>query len=514
MSLKLTHKVLIPYAFLILVIMGAFYGLHRLNQQVENITMLELSVKTLDSKLHALNARIQSGILTRQHSHTVGAARTAHEIEALIHTLGQQRPTALALSEPFQAFFVKAVSSSALFMENREADGAKRLEEVHALQTALERQLGQLIDTMDAERRALAGRQTLFMLSATAILVLLMGGVGVMTSRQVVAPIARIARKMREIAQGKGDLTTRMEVQSHDEVGAIAIAFNDMNEGLRTTIAHTAQSAEQVSEAANGLVLLIKQVEKASQTQQEAASAMAAAVEELTASVSQVADMTKESERSSTLTCEATEKGVTLASESSRQMKTLTTAGERASQLTEELIQESSKIQSLVGTIHEIADQTNLLALNAAIEAARAGETGRGFAVVADEVRKLAERTNTEATRIRHIVEGMSAVVSGISETIRHNTEEEQHESETSQEVRQLFKDVGEKALRSAQCVRDIANAMKEQSAAAYDIAHNVESVAQMAEHNTATVEEVTQNAQSLSALALDLRAQMGKFRF
>lgn len=514
MSLKLAHKVLLPFAVLGLIVIAAFVAVHSVNNQLNAANSLERDLLEVHAEVHELGSRVQAGILTRNDVHAVAAAKIALQVEQRLGALSDSHASATALFPAFQQFFVGVVSINALFLENREAEGAKRLDEVHALEDRIGNAIEAMLDELAAERERLAIFARSFMVGAVVVLVALMVLVGLIVSRQVVAPIRRIGDRMSEIARGRGDLTASLEVDSRDEVGAIAEGFNAMIGGLRTTIASTADSARQVADAAGGLASAIQQVQAASQAQGEAASSMAAAVEELTVSVSHVASMSQETEQAAQTTFNASQGGIELASASSDEMQALTASGLRAAELTSQLIEESNRIHGLVGTIHEIADQTNLLALNAAIEAARAGESGRGFAVVADEVRKLAERTNTEATRIRQIVDGMSSVVQSIAQTIRHNTEEEEHESETSKRVRELFTEVGAQAEAAAQRVRDIANAMQEQTAAATDIARNVESVAQMAEENNAAVGSVTESATRLKRLAEGLQQQLAGFRY
>lgn len=514
MNRSLATKILLPYALLGLIIIGVFAGLYHFNVRTEAAARFESALLETEVGINALAARMQTGILTRDDRHSISAAKLALEIGSHLQGLSHSAPEIKMMIPRFQDYFAGIVSISSLFLENRLDEGERQVERVETLHASMDAEVKKLIAAAGAEREALSHLSVSFMLGAVAILIVIMVAVGFVVARSVVAPIRRIAATMQEIAKGQGDLTGRIDVQSRDEVGAIATAFNDMLASLRQMIANTASSAHQLAEASRELSSQVTTVEQASQTQGQAASSMAAAVEELTVSVSHVSDMANDTETAAVDAADASRKGIKLAEASSSEMKELTHSGEKASDLANRLIEESKRIHGLVGTIHEIADQTNLLALNAAIEAARAGETGRGFAVVADEVRKLAERTNTEATTIRRIVDGMSSVVEQIAETIELNTKNELKESESAHEVSEIFSLVGQRSSDAAARIREIAHAMKEQTAAATDIARNVESVARMAEQNGMVVSSVSESATRLSTLADELRQRVSRFRY
>ncbi|MBI4985700.1 MAG: methyl-accepting chemotaxis protein [Rhodocyclales bacterium] len=196
--------------------------------------------------------------------------------------------------------------------------------------------------------------------------------------------LERLRDSMSGFATGEGDLTFRLGVDTHDEIGQTSAAFNQFAAKLQEIRGETRSVVQQLNEAAVKLTAASAKVSSGSHAQSELSLATAAAVEEITASIGQVAQRARE-------TLEDSKQAGFLAAEGARgvravadQMHTLAGAVAESSLQVEHLGARSREIGSIVGVIREIADQTNLLALNAAIEAARAGEQGRGFAVVAD----------------------------------------------------------------------------------------------------------------------------------
>ncbi|WP_225984794.1 methyl-accepting chemotaxis protein [Noviherbaspirillum aerium] len=221
------------------------------------------------------------------------------------------------------------------------------------------------------------------------------GGLGLLMiffiSRAIAAPVSRAARMLGEIADGNGDLSRRMTVESEDEVGELASGFNRFISSLNRTVGDIRNSTQTIAAAttqiAAGNLDLSSRTEAQASSLEETASAM----EELTATVRQNAESANQANR--------------LAVEASSQA---TRGGQVVDQVVQTMgsIKESSrKIVDIIGVIDGIAFQTNILALNAAVEAARAGEQGRGFAVVASEVRTLAQRSAQAAKEIKGLID-------------------------------------------------------------------------------------------------------------
>jgi methyl-accepting chemotaxis protein len=165
-----------------------------------------------------------------------------------------------------------------------------------------------------------------------------------------------------------------------------------------------------------------------------------------------------------------------------------------------------------VAAIRQIAEQTNLLALNAAIEAARAGEVGRGFAVVADEVRKLAEQSDKSAGEIGTILGHVSNGVAKVQQAIHNAAQEARRGGEASSSAETALGKIDEVTREIAISIRNIADVVGEQSAAAQSITRRVEAAAQVADETEGVASQVNDNAVQLSGLAQTLEGEMGRF--
>jgi methyl-accepting chemotaxis protein len=310
-----------------------------------------------------------------------------------------------------------------------------------------------------------------------------------------------------------GDLTRPIPEAGQDELGMMLAKMAQMQSKLRDLISAVRGNVERLNHSAGELSSAAGISANTVEMQSEAASGMAASVEELSVSIDQVEEHAREARRVTQSAGGQSEEGGRIIHQTADEMRNIAEAVNATAGTIRDLESFSGQISSIVGVIKDIADQTNLLALNAAIEAARAGEQGRGFAVVADEVRKLAERTGNSTQEITGMIDkiqqgtqravqemeaGVHRVNDGVS--LAHRAGDSVISIRTSSE-------------QVTQAVDDINLALKEQAAAAREIARKVEKIAQGAEENSATVNQTASSARQLEGLASELAALAGRFR-
>ncbi|WP_018153180.1 methyl-accepting chemotaxis protein [Leeia oryzae] len=326
-------------------------------------------------------------------------------------------------------------------------------------------------------------------------------------------PLTVLANAMEGLTEGHGDLTRRLKIESGDEIGRTAKAFNKLMDSLHGMFVDVRQQSQSVGEAAARLHQSAQMVRSASTHQAEAATATAASVEEVTVSIQYIADTVRDFEASAAETGKATSAGEGLVREMAHEISQINNSINAMADTMSKLGVQSQQVDTIVQVIKDIAEQTNLLALNAAIEAARAGEMGRGFAVVADEVRKLAARTAQATIEIGTIVSGIRTEIEAAS-TSMGNTRQQVNQGVTlSDKAADAISQVHGETGRLISGVSDIANATKEQAAASTDIAQNIERISSMVQNNSATVDDVANSVEQLEALSASLQAIIGRFK-
>jgi methyl-accepting chemotaxis protein len=248
------------------------------------------------------------------------------------------------------------------------------------------------------------------------------------TAQRITRPLQELTRVMEDISLGEGDLTRRLHVQSRDEIGQLATAFNRFVERIH-------QSMREVSSAAQGVNAGAQRVLQASNSslenfddQSSRTRSVAAAINQLGAAAQEIARNACDASHQASNARQQAEDGRQVVQRTIKVMHELSGKISASCANIEVLNDKTVDIGQILEVIKGISQQTNLLALNAAIEAARAGEAGRGFAVVADEVRSLAGRTQTSAQEIQQMIEALQI---GAQQSVATMTESQQHSEES-----------------------------------------------------------------------------------
>ena len=244
--------------------------------------------------------------------------------------------------------------------------------------------------SLSSINQAIAEATMKIIVAALGLMVLLIGFIYLFVNRAVTQPLEKLSHSLAEIAEGEGDLTRRLAVESQDEIGRTSTIFNAFMDKLQSVVRDVKDGADKVMTTSNQLAASSLQLTHSSDQQNEATVAMAAAIEEITVSIANVSASSGNAHEMAVEAGSLSLEGHNAVQEAVGEMNKISESVSTSTLLIRDLDEKSNQISNIVSVIKDIADQTNLLALNAAIEAARAGEQGRGFAVVADEVRKLA----------------------------------------------------------------------------------------------------------------------------
>ncbi|EKO3660073.1 methyl-accepting chemotaxis protein [Vibrio metschnikovii] len=321
-----------------------------------------------------------------------------------------------------------------------------------------------------------------------------------------VAPLQHVVASLQDVAAGEGDLTARLKVESQDEIGEVAKAFNAFMDKLHPMIKQLRESAQQVELAAGELDIQTTQSNQKMNSHCLETDKVVTAVTEMSATAREVANNTN-----------ATSQAIESANGQIRDAQhEVNSAIEGISELVREvnltsdaiqdLSQRTDKITQVLNVIGEIAGQTNLLALNAAIEAARAGEQGRGFAVVADEVRSLASRTQNSTQEISEMLQSLHQGVSKAVESMNTSQKRGEKTAEESMHIKQSLAGISQAVGLIQDMGIQTASAAEQQSAVAEDINQNLVAI----QHIVNQLSDNLQHSESISSRLAASGQQMG----
>jgi methyl-accepting chemotaxis protein len=343
-------------------------------------------------------------------------------------------------------------------------------------------------------------RQRTFGILVLIIAVLCGGFVSsVVINRQIASPLHGLAARLRDIAEGEGDLTRRLEMKSHDEIGEASSAFNLFMDKLQATMSRISQNTSHLAEASRVMLNSSQQI--------------AANSEETSAQARVVSDSAQQvSQNLQTVATGAEEMGSSIreiaknATEAARVATSAVKVAETTTATVSKLGDSSNEIGQVIKVITSIAEQTNLLALNATIEAARAGEAGKGFAVVANEVKELAKETAKATEDISRKIEAIQSDTKAAVEAIASI-------SAVINQVNGISTTIATAVEEQNATTNEMSRNVSEAAHSSGEITSNINGVAQAAESTSRGAVDTQQAAQQLVETSAELRRLVEQFK-
>ena len=331
-------------------------------------------------------------------------------------------------------------------------------------------------------------------------------------NRSILTGINKLQKSITS-AEQNSDLTAHCEINSSDEIGQIAKAYNHMLEKFQGIIGQVNGSATQLSAAAEELSVITQETASEIQEQTSQTDQVATAINEMSATVQEVARNAGDAAVAANETTTEANKGRQMVNDAIDSINKLANEIEQAGSVINKLEEDGVKIGTVLDVIRGIAEQTNLLALNAAIEAARAGEQGRGFAVVADEVRTLASRTQESTQEIQQMIESLQSGTKAAVDAMDSSRAQAQAGVEKIATAGDALATIVSGIEHINDMSTQIASASEEQSAVSEEINQNVVKISQIADTSAANSAQTQNASEELSRLSMDLQGLVSQFK-
>ncbi len=372
--------------------------------------------------------------------------------------------------------------------------------------------LAHLISAKDYTKQYHARENTTMLAYGLTALIVILALAGLyFYMRYMLKPLGVVVSNLNRIASG--DLTTDIEVTSKDEIGQLQSAMHQTTIQLREIIQLINIISGQLGTSAHEMVTITQATQSGVQEQQSGIEQVATAMNEMSATVMEVARNAQSAAEAAHNADNEANSGQTVVNATISSIEQLAGEVENASNVINEVRNDSDAIGSILDVIQGIAEQTNLLALNAAIEAARAGEQGRGFAVVADEVRTLASRTQESTNEIQGMIEKLQSGIRNAVTTMEQGHDRAGQTVEQAGEAGESLRTITSSVSTINDMNTQIASAAEQQTSVADEINRNVTEINHISETNAEGANQILTASENLNRLTDELNSVVNRFQ-
>ena len=380
------------------------------------------------------------------------------------------------------------------------------------VQAIVERQRQQ-IDGQSQVLDATISRITLGQVGLVVLGIVVVGILALLSMVSISSPLRRVAERMRDIAEGDGDLTRRLPINGQDEIAEVSQAFNTFAQTAHKLVTQVVSTTQSLNDSASRLTQTSAEAQKGAVRQARDTEAL---VTGMSQTLEAATDVARSAETASAAVQSANEQlheGLTKVQVSTHSAVQLDEVLSLAEGKIQELSAQSQVIGKVLDVIRGIADQTNLLALNAAIEAARAGEQGRGFAVVAEEVRSLATRTQRSTQEISSIINQLQTGANEAVAAMGDGRKVSHQSLDAITEANQMLENIAQGFGQLSDMSVRIAAAAEEQTAVASGMKQNIDSINVTAGATEARGGEISRAGTDVAAQAHALSRLVQQFK-
>ncbi len=331
--------------------------------------------------------------------------------------------------------------------------------------------------------------------------------------RSFSSPMQALSDRMRDVVEGDGDLTMRIDEVGATEFRTLAHWFNSFVNMVHEVIQNVVQNTTEVAGAATEIAASSEEMAQSLEIQRSEIEQLTASISEMATTTRDIACQSEQANHNAKQTGDAATEGSTLVQDAIGSIHSLDKTVSQSADDIESLGTKSEEIGKIIGVINDIADQTNLLALNAAIEAARAGEHGRGFAVVADEVRVLADRTTKATDEIAHSIGEIQDETKQAVDRMSSGKDEAQSSVTSVEQAGNSLQAIVANATEVASLIGSIAAASEEQTCTADEMNASITKTSGGIQETTQGAVQSAEASSQLSLKSEDLRRIVERFK-